>query len=274
MLCRTATLSRGPRRSSDNCTMQTCTSAVLDEAPGIESLYADLPRRRTSGGIEYIDLSDEFINWLSFANAGMLNRGNLLCFDYALANLPSEAPLVEIGSFCGLSTNLLGYFKRRHNVDNPLFTSDRWQFEGADPGGMVGDSAITHSSYRQFVKESFLRNVRMFSATDLPHTIEMLSDDFFAAWSRGQTAADVFDRPVILGGPISFCYIDGDHRYAPARRDFLNADRHLQPGGFILFDDSADGSHWEVCRVIEEIKRLPNYRVVIKNPNYLVQKIA
>ena len=254
--------------------MQTYASAVLDQVPTIESLYAEFPRRRTGSRIEYIDLSDEFINWLCFANAGMLNRGNLMCFDYALANLPSQAPLVEIGSFCGLSTNLLGYFKRRHNVTNQLFTSDGWQFEGADPGGVVGDSSITHADYRRFVKESFCRNVRMFSANDLPHTVEMLSDDFFCAWDSGENATDVFNRPVTLGGPIAFCYIDGDHRYAPARRDFLHADRHLQPGGFILFDDSADGSHWEVCRVIEEVKRLSNYRVVIKNPNYLVQKIA
>lgn len=254
--------------------MQTRTSAALDEAPAIDVLYSECPRRRTSSGIEYIDLSDEFTNWLCYANAGMLNRGNLLCFDYALANLPSEAPIIEIGSFCGLSTNLLGYFKRRHNRTNPLFTADRWQFEGADPGGAVGDSDVTHADYRRFVKESFCRNVRMFSSSDLPHTVEMLSDEFFAAWDGGERTSDVFDRPMTLGGPIAFCYIDGDHRYAPARRDFLNADRHLQPGGFILFDDSADGSHWEVCQVIREVKQLPNYRVVIKNPNYLVQKIA
>lgn len=254
--------------------MQTCNTSVLDEPSAIEVLYSECPRRRTSSGIEYIDLTDEFITWLGYANAGMLNRGNLLCFDYALRNLPSDAPIVEIGSFCGLSTNLLSYFKGRHQRANALFTCDRWQFEGANPDGMVGDSRISHADYRQFVKETFCRNVGMFSADDLPHTVEMLADEFFDAWNQGQGTHDVFDRPVKLGGPIAFCYIDGDHRYAPARRDFLNADRHLQPGGFILFDDSADGSHWEVCRVIEEVKRLPNYRVVIKNPNYLVQKIG
>lgn len=54
-----------------------------------------------------IDISDDYVNWLCYANAGMLHRGNLYCFDYAIRNLPSEAPIVEVGSFCGLSANLL-----------------------------------------------------------------------------------------------------------------------------------------------------------------------
>src|SRR5687767_3117074 len=49
----------------------------------------------------------EYMSWLSFANAGMLTPGNVDCFDYAIRNLPSSAPLVEIGSFCGLSTNAI-----------------------------------------------------------------------------------------------------------------------------------------------------------------------
>lgn len=240
------------------------------ESP-ITDLYARFPVARTSGGTPYINLTDDYIAYLSFVNAGMLNKGNLLCFDYALSHLPSTNPIVEIGSFCGLSTNLLGYFKQRHGVTSPIFNCDRWEFEGAE--GNVGDSQIAHSEYRTFVRESYIRNVRMFSGDALPHTIEALSDDFFIDWARGQRATDVFGRTAQLGGPISFCYIDGNHSYDYARRDFENADRFLERGGFILFDDSADGSPWEVCRVIEEVKRLPNYRVVVKNPNYLVQKI-
>lgn len=239
--------------------------------PTIADLYRDAPIARTGGGTTFIDLTDEYVSWLTFANAGMLNRGNLLGFDYAMRNLPSKSPIVEIGAFCGLSTNLLTYYKRRHGVGNVLFNCDAWRFEGA--AGNVGDSDLTHDGYRQFVRDSYIRNVKMFSEGDLPHTIEALSDDFFIAWSEGRKTVDLFGRPVTLGGPISFCYIDGDHSYEPASRDFRNADRFLEPGGFILFDDSADGSKWEVTRVIEEVKRLGSYRVVVQNPNYLVQKI-
>jgi hypothetical protein len=51
-------------------------------------------------------------------------------------------------------------------------------------------------------------------------------------------------------------------------------DPYLLPRGFILFDDSADGTKFEVGRLVEDVKRRDDYRVVVKNPNYLVQKIA
>jgi len=245
---------------------------LLTLQPTIADLYKDFPVTRTASGLSYINLTDEFVQWLSFANAGMLNRGNLLCFDYALRNLPSSNPIIEIGSFCGLSTNLLTYYMRKHGVTAPLFTCDRWEFEGA--ADTIGDPEISHAAYRSFVRDSFLRNVQMFSGQMLPHTIEMFADDFFTAWSMNRPVTDVFNRNVTLGGPISFCYIDGNHTYDFARRDFENADRFLEPGGFILFDDSADGSPWEVCRVIEEIKRRSDYRLIVKNPNYLFQKVT
>ncbi len=218
------------------------------------------------------DISDEFVEWLCFANAGMLERGNLYSFDYAIRNLPSDDPMLEIGSFCGLSTNLLTYYKTKHGVVNNLFTCDKWEFEGAKQGPLVEGFSVTHQEYRAFVKESFLRNLGMFSKGDLPHTIELLSDDFFNAWREQQERDDVFGRRVKLGGPLSFCYIDGNHSYENARRDFDNCDEFLVPGGFVLFDDSADDSEWEVCRVIDEVKRDARYDVVINNPNYMFSK--
>jgi hypothetical protein len=62
---------------------------------------------------------------------------------------------------------------------------------------------------------------------------------------RSRSAIDVFGRNVVLGGSLSFCYIDGNHTYGFAKRDFENKDRFLAPGGFIFFDDSGDGSGWE-----------------------------
>ena len=246
--------------------------SLLQVDQSIAELYKDFPIGRTGSGIEFINLMDDYLAYLSFVNAGMLNKGNLLCFDYALRNLPSKNPIVEIGSFCGLSTNIIAYFKQKHGVENPLFNCDKWEFEGAI--GNVGESMISHADYRTFVRESFIRNVKMFSHGSLPHTVEVLSDEFFAIWGQGRFATDVFGRNNRLGGPISFCYIDGNHNYESARNDFLNTDRFLEPGGFVLFDDSADGSHWEVCRVIEEVKRLPKYKLIVKNPNYLFQKIG
>jgi hypothetical protein len=216
-----------------------------------------------------------FISWLRFANSGMLNNGNLYCLEYAIEHLPSDKPIIEIGSFCGLSTNLISFYLQKNKKSNQIITSDKWIFEGAEvSNNFLEGSNIVHQEYREFVKGTYIRNVSFFSKGHLPYTIEEFSDDFFKLWEEGKSVVDVMGRQVQLGGKISFAYIDGNHTYEFAKRDFENADKYLEIGGFILFDDSADSSDWEVRKVIAEIKKAGKYEVVIKNPNYLIKKIA
>jgi predicted O-methyltransferase YrrM len=232
-----------------------------------------LQKMSSDGSVQNIDISNDYINWLCFANAGMLSRGNLYCFDYALRNLPNDAPIIEIGAFCGLSTNALAYYKEKHGVKNRLINCDRWIFENSEQGGMLGDHlSLTHAEYREFVKDSYTRNVKMFSRGDLPFTVELFSDEFFDSWRDSRRVVDIFERPINLGGPISFCYVDGNHSYEYVRRDFENCDQFLVPGGFIFFDDSADDSGWEVCKLVAEVQSSGRYELIIKNPNYLFRK--
>jgi hypothetical protein len=234
--------------------------------------------RKIAGGYRPGPVGDawtEYLSWLAFANAGMLVRGNADCFDYAVRNLPSAAPMVEIGSFCGLSTNVLTYLKRKHGAANPLVTCDPWAFEGSEAGRMLGDSpTVSHADYRAFVKETFERNVRFFSRGDLPYSFEATSDAFFAAWGDGEDRRDVFGRTFRLGGPVSFAYVDGHHAYEFARRDFENCDRYLDRGGFLLFDDSGDGSEWEVRKVVREVAATGRYELVARNPNFFFRKLS
>ena len=193
--------------------------------------------------------------------------------DYALKHLPTSDPIIEIGSFCGLSINVMTYYKAKYNVENRLITCDRWNFEGAITGTMVGQSSVSHAEYRAYAKDTFLRNVKMFSEKDLPYTIEMFSDEFFQAWAKSQHVSDVFERPIQLGGNISFCYIDGNHSYEYVKRDFEHCHQFLVPQGFILFDDSADGSRWhEINQMVNEVAQSQQYELIIKNPNYFFRK--
>ena len=76
-----------------------------------------------------VDLESAWSNylvWLTFAVPGMLHRGNIVAMAYALRHAPSKLPIVEIGSFCGLSTCVLAYLKQKHAASGPLFTSDAW----------------------------------------------------------------------------------------------------------------------------------------------------
>lgn len=220
----------------------------------------------------------DYMSWLIFANAGMLARGNVHCFDYVIKNLPSNAPIIEIGSFCGLSTNMITYCKQRHGVKNILITCDKWIFEGAEKGEMLEEMmGITYKEYREFIKDAFVRNVSLFSRRDLPYPIEMLSDEFFLAWANKIKIKDTFNRDITLGGKISFCYIDGNHSYPYVKRDFENCDKYLELGGFILFDDSENNNFetfkFEVHKVIKEVIKTGRYELVINNPNHLFKKM-
>ena len=214
-----------------------------------------------------------YINWLVFANAGMLNKGNIYAINFALSKIYSKSPVVEIGSFCGLSTNLISHILKSQNKKNFIYTADKWVFEGAESDKFLAASCITHKEYREFVKNTYIRNVEFFSKGNIPYTIEEFSDDFFSRWNVKATVVDIFGRNTLLGGPISFCYIDGNHTYEYAKRDFENTDKFLEIGGFVLFDDSADSNPFGLTKLMREIERNGNYVLALKNPNYLFQKI-
>jgi hypothetical protein len=123
------------------------------------------------------------------------------------------------------------------------------------------------------VKDTYKRNIEFFSETNKPFTIEATSDEFFDLWKDSQKVSDVFGRSVKLGGPISFCYVDGNHTPEFVRRDFENTNSYLERGGFILFDDSGDGDTFGMTPLMQEIQSRNEYRLVMKNPNYLFMKV-
>lgn len=221
----------------------------------------------------WIEATDDFVKWLCFANAGMLDAGNKYLMDYALGRLRSDAPILEIGTFCGLSANLLTHYKRKHGLRNRLITCDRWEFEIGDADReRVGGSHVSFADYKLFVRDSYLRNARTFSGDDLPFTIEATSKELFEMWSGGREVCDVFGRTIKLGGPLSFCYIDGNHSYEGAREDFVNCDQFLESGGFLLFDDSTL-EMFGVSRLMPEVIATGRYRLAAQNPNHLFEKV-
>jgi hypothetical protein len=216
---------------------------------------------------------NEFLAWIRYAVPGWLAQGNVEAMEYAVTNMPPGKPILEIGSFCGLSTVVMCYLLDKRSNTAPIYTCDKWEFEGQKLGTPLGDSpSVTHDIYQAYVRSTFLRTMHSFAANRLPYTMAYFSDEFFRHWFERETAIDVFGRQVTLGGEISFCYIDGNHAYEFAKRDFENTNRILVSGGFILFDDSADGSQWGVNRLTREVALGNEYELILKNPNYFFRK--
>ena len=80
-----------------------------------------------------------------------------------------------------------------------------------------------------------------------------------------------WEEPFLWADRISFCYIDGNHTYEYAKRDFLNCDAYLETGGFILFDDSTV-TKFSLHKLMPEIMKSGRYRLVATNPYHLFQK--
>jgi len=240
------------------------------------SLLSKVKRRvfKTAAPVAKTEEPDEFLGWLHFANAGMLAPGNIAGIEYAISHLPDASPIVEIGSFCGLSANVISYLLTKYQAANELICSDAWIFEGARGDAQLGKHPhVTHAAYREYVRSSFMRNVQFFNPHRVPYAVELVSDQFIEAWTRADSVTDVFGRTRKLGGRISFAYIDGDHTYEQCKRDFQNIDRLLAPGGFILLDDSSC-PQFGVGSVLKEALQSNTYRLILENPNALLQKLG
>ncbi|MBX3166252.1 MAG: class I SAM-dependent methyltransferase [Candidatus Eremiobacteraeota bacterium] len=218
---------------------------------------------------------DAYITWLCQVTGGWLSpkSGNIQAFYHAISRLPPSTGILEVGSFLGLSTNIISYLMHKLSCDAGFFSSDPWIFESTEePIGGFFDAASP--DYRRYVKETFLANGRIYGGTKRSHAFELASDDFFVRWGEAGEQVDLYERSVRFGGGLGFVYIDGNHTHEQSRRDFENSDRFLVPGGFVLFDDSADAGQHEGCRrTVAEVVATGRYRRVFRQPNYFFQKL-
>jgi hypothetical protein len=233
-------------------------------------------------GAYFEDTSDEFINWLMVSNAGMQHRGNIACFKHAIENLPDQSPILEIGAHAGLSANIMCYLLRKLNKTNQVISVDPWIVRGYHDGNSVdpdylrtlgGEKSVSRADFSEFVMQSYLRNTAFFSGGNLPLAFRSTSDEFFAAIQSHKILTDMRGTQLSTDLKLSFVYIDGNHDYEFALRDFQNSDKYLVKDGFVLFDDSEDNSSFGCARLAWELEKSNDYRLVMKNPNRLFIKI-
>lgn len=246
---------------------------------------ADRARKRFDGWRDGF-VADEYTQRLIASVAGMTHPGNLAAFDHAIAHMPA-GDVLEIGTFCGQSALVLDHLMRKYERDARLFCADIWMYLGMRDGDtfvspadkldylrcVAGRQDLTRDAYQAHIKASFIANCRCFAADRLPHAFDERSDAFFTAWEARGIDTDMFGAPVELGGSLAFCYIDGDHSYTQARRDFDNAAKHLAVGGFVLLDDSMDGCGMGSADVAQQVHKDPAFELVSAAPNYLFRKL-
>lgn len=224
---------------------------------------------------------DDFIKRLRslVIGEGMLHEENIFQMEYAITNMPQNGNVIEIGIYGGLSTNVILHLLKKHNKTNKLYNVDAWIYEGfKDYTGFLeecidGRPDLNRNDYSLYLKNQYINGIKFLSADSLPNTIHSTSDDFFIAWNLKQKATDVFGRDIVLGGPISFAYIDGGHSYVQAKKDYLNVMKNLLKGGLILFDDSVLSSNYGSAKLVKELLSEKALKLVDSRLNHLFIKV-
>jgi hypothetical protein len=127
---------------------------------------------------------------------------------------PREGVIVEIGSFKGKSTVILGKLAERYNI-GPVVAIDPHNFN--NPELSEHRSAPGASSY-----DAFLKNIEKAGVSQFIEVQRAFSTEVAKSWNR----------------PIRFLWIDGDHGYPGAKSDFDGFVPHLVPNGFVALHDA------------------------------------
>src|SRR5262245_44523162 len=80
-----------------------------------------------------IMVADDYIRFLEYVcGGGMFEKGNVYLWQKAIDALPPGLPVVEVGAFSGVSTNILTYLLAKQGKANPLFSVDFWKLNADD----------------------------------------------------------------------------------------------------------------------------------------------
>lgn len=148
-----------------------------------------------------------------------------------LLDRPPEC-VVEIGSYCGGSTVVIGRAAARRNPRVRLYAIEPFAFH----------EARYHHDYERL----FDRNVAEWGLTATVVKVRTTSDEAARNWKRG----------------IDFLYIDGDHSYEAVVRDIKNFVPFVRTGGLLAFHDYKPVGKEGVKRAIEELV-MPSCRRVL-----------
>jgi predicted O-methyltransferase YrrM len=158
--------------------------------------------------------------WVAVADVqGWMTRGQAEALYDAAAACPPGGTIVESGSFHGRSTIVLALAApdgARVVAIDPHAGNDR------GPREIAGFEAEADDDHAVFTK-----NLLAAGVADRVTHLRMFSDDALAEIDQ-----------IVADGTIDVLYVDGAHRYAPARADIEQWGAKVGAGGIMLIHDS------------------------------------
>lgn len=142
---------------------------------------------------------------------------------------PRTGVIVEIGSFKGKSTVMLGKLAQRYGI-GPVVAIDPHNFN--NPELKEHRSTPGATSY-----DEFLGNIQDAGISEFIEVHRAFSTDIAKIWNRS----------------IRFLWIDGDHGYPGARADFDGFMPYLVPHGFVALHDALHEFPGPIRVFVEEV---------------------
>ena len=155
----------------------------------------------------------------------------------ALTTFPAPRVMVEVGSYCGRSTVVLGSVARAVDPSAKVVAIDPHRGTVGSTDTLVETLAPTF--------ERFTATIRRAGLTDVVRPIRACSFD--VSWHD----------------PIALLMLDGLHDFAAVAVDYSHFERHLQPGSLVAFHDYTPGyqgvvrlvDHLVQCGTLEWVRR-------------------
>jgi hypothetical protein len=239
-----------------NCTIIHQSDKALDKESGralIESLgeklerFEDLQLLYSSNGgsamsqskpspglvlsVPILNRMKKIQGWLEDEEADLL----IATCSRALSSLPGDSAVVEVGSFCGRSTVVLGSVIRSLGAKTKVYA--------VDPHDGVVGALDSETKSLGSTLEAFRRNIAENALTSVVEVV--INRSFEVAWQKS----------------IAFLFIDGLHDYRSVSIDFRHFEPWVVAGGYIAFHDYAD-YYTGVKIFVDEILMLPQFEHV------------
>jgi predicted O-methyltransferase YrrM len=199
--------------------------------------------RRTTGvvlSIPILNRMRKIEGWLDEEEADLLLA---ICNQAILSATDKTAAVVEIGSFCGRSTVVLGSVIQSLGAPTKVYAIDSHE-------GVVG-AAGTWTTTLGSTLGVFRRNMLENCLTSVVEAIVKRS--YEVIWDR----------------PIALLFIDGLHDYGNVSRDFHHFEQWLAGGGYIAFHDYAD-YYPGVKKFVDEVLSQSRYELVCNVKSLIV----
>ncbi len=181
----------------------------------------------------------EIDGWLTAAEADLL----ISATHRALADCPSVGALVEVGSYCGRATTVIGSVVRAVRS-----TARVWAIDPHD--GFVG----AHDQGLERVEptlETLRRNIEVARLSPFVEIVQAKAQD--VVWTE----------------PLCLLFIDGLHDYPNVLKDFSHFEPHLADGALVAFHDYAEYFPG-VPAFVDELSASGRYEVLARARSLIV----